>query len=102
MATITIVDPVTRIEGHLKVQATIDTVGGVQQVIDAQCTGTMFRGFENILKGRDPRDAPYLTERICGVCPVSHGMAATKALESAAGLTIPADARLLRDRKSTR
>src|SRR5512136_1737327 len=97
MATITIVDPVTRIEGHLKVQVTVDTVNGVQQVTDAQCTGTMFRGFETILKGRDPKDAPYLTERICGVCPVSHGMAATKALESAAGLTIPSDARILRN-----
>jgi len=97
MATITIVDPVTRIEGHLKVQVTIDTVNGAQQVVDARCTGTMFRGFELILKGRDPKDAPYLTERICGVCPVSHGMAATKALESATGLTIPTNARLLRN-----
>jgi hydrogenase large subunit len=97
MATITIVDPVTRIEGHLKVQVTINTVNGVQQVTDAQCTGTLFRGFELILKGRDPKDAPYLTERICGVCPVSHSMAATKALEAAAGLTIPTDARLLRN-----
>jgi len=97
MATITIVDPVTRIEGHMKVQVTIDTVGGVQQVIDAQCSGTQFRGFELILQGRDPLDAPYLTERICGVCPVSHGMASTMALESAAGLTIPADARILRN-----
>jgi len=97
MATVTIVDPVTRIEGHLKVKVTIDTVNGVQQVTDAQCTGTLFRGFETILKGRDPKDAPYLTERICGVCPVSHGMAATKALESAAGLGIPANARILRN-----
>src|SRR5512139_3027442 len=97
MATVTIVDPVTRIEGHLKVEVTIDTVGGVQKVTDAKCTGTQFRGFENILKGRDPRDAAYLTERICGVCPVSHGMAATKALESATGLAIPTDARILRN-----
>jgi hydrogenase large subunit len=97
MATITIVDPVTRIEGHLKVQVTIDTVGGQQKVTDAQCTGTLFRGFENILKGRDPKDAPYLTERICGVCPVSHGMAASLALESAAGLTAPSNARILRN-----
>lgn len=97
MATITIVDPVTRIEGHLKVQVTIDTVNGVQQVVDAQCTGTQFRGFENILKGRDPLDAPYLTQRICGVCPVSHAMASTKALESAAGLAIPKNARILRN-----
>lgn len=97
MPTITIVDPVTRIEGHMKVQVTIDTVGGVQQVIDAQCSGTQFRGFELILQGRDPLDAPYLTERICGVCPVSHGMASVKALESAAGLTIPTNARILRN-----
>lgn len=97
MATITIVDPVTRIEGHLKVEVTIDTVGGMQKVTDARCTGTQFRGFENILKGRDPRDAAYLTERICGVCPVSHGVAATKALENAAGLTIPFDARIMRN-----
>lgn len=97
MATITIVDPVSRIEGHLKVQVTIDTVGGVLQVVDAQCTGTQFRGFENILVGRDPKDAVYLTERICGVCPVSHGMAATLALESAAGLKVPSNARILRN-----
>ncbi len=97
MATITIVDPVSRIEGHLKVQVTIDTVGGYLQVIDAQCTGTQFRGFENILVGRDPKDASYLTQRICGVCPVSHGMAATLALESAAGMTVPSNARIMRN-----
>jgi hydrogenase large subunit len=97
MATITIIDPVTRIEGHLKVQVTIDIVQGVQQVVDAKCTGTLFRGFESILKGRDPKDAAYLTQRICGVCPVSHGVAASKALESAARLTIPTDARILRN-----
>ena len=97
MAIVTIVDPVTRIEGHLKVQVTIDTVGGVQQVTDARCTGTQFRGFENILKGRDPKDAAYMTQRICGVCPVSHGMAATLALEAAAGLKAPTNARLLRN-----
>ncbi|MRR34127.1 Ni,Fe-hydrogenase I large subunit [bacterium] len=97
MATVTIVDPVTRIEGHLKVEVTIDTVGGVQKVTDAKTTGTQFRGFEKILVGRDPRDAAYLTERICGVCPVSHGMAANMALEKAATLTVPANARLMRN-----
>lgn len=97
MAIITIVDPVSRIEGHLKVQVTIDTINGAQQVVDAQTTGTQFRGFENILKGRDPKDAAYLTQRICGVCPVSHGLAATLALESAAGMTVPTNARLLRN-----
>jgi hydrogenase large subunit len=81
----------------MKVQVTIDTVGGVQQVVDARTTGTLFRGFENILKGRDPQDAPYLTQRICGVCPVSHALAATLALETAAGLTVPTNARILRN-----
>src|SRR5215469_571174 len=97
MATITIVDPVTRIEGHMKVQVTIDTVGGKQQVTDAQCTGTLFRGFEKILVGRDTKDAPYITERICGVCPVSHATAASLAIENAAGITVPANARILRN-----
>ncbi|HTG82542.1 MAG TPA: nickel-dependent hydrogenase large subunit [Geobacteraceae bacterium] len=97
MSTVTIVDPVSRIEGHLKIQVTIDTVNGVQQIIDAQTTGTQFRGFELILKGRDPKDAPYVTQRICGVCPVSHNVAAVKTLEAAAGLTVPTDARLLRN-----
>jgi hydrogenase large subunit len=97
MAQITIVDPVTRIEGHMKVQVTIDTVGGKQQVTDAQCTGTQFRGFENILAGRDTKDAPMITQRICGVCPVSHGTAASLAIEHASGVTVPANARILRN-----
>ena len=98
MATvITVMDPVTRIEGHMKVEVTTDSVGGVTQIVDAKCTGTLFRGFETILKGRDPRDAPPITERVCGVCPVSHGMAATLALEAAAGLTAPANGRILRN-----
>lgn len=97
MATITIVDPVTRIEGHMKVEVAIDTVGGVQQVVDARITGTQFRGFETILKGRDPKDAAYVTQRICGVCPVSHNVAAALALEAAAGVHIPTNARILRN-----
>ena len=97
MAQITIVDPVTRIEGHMKVQVTIDTVYGKQKVTAAQCTGTQFRGFEKILVGRDTKDAPYITERICGVCPVSHATAAAMALEHAAGVTIPDNARILRN-----
>jgi hydrogenase large subunit len=88
-----IVDPVTRIEGHMKVEVTIEN----NQVVDARCTGTLFRGFEAILQGRDPRDAPVLTERICGVCPVSHGMASVMALESAAGGGPPTDALMLRN-----
>jgi hydrogenase large subunit len=97
MPTITVMDPVTRIEGHLKVEVTIDTVNGQQRVTDAKCTGTLFRGFEKILLGRAPTDAPVLTQRICGVCPVSHGLAATLALEKAAGKVQPTNARLLRN-----
>ena len=97
MAVVTVVDPVTRIEGHMKVEVTIDKVGGVNQITDAKCTGTLFRGFENILTGRDPKDAPILTQRICGVCPVSHAMASTLALDSAAGITAPANARIMRN-----
>jgi len=97
MSTITIMDPVTRIEGHLKVEVQIDPVGGENQIIDARCTGTLFRGFETILLGRDPKDAPVITQRICGVCPVSHGMASTLALESAVAQKPPANARILRN-----
>lgn len=94
---ITVMDPVTRIEGHMKVEVTIDAVGGTTQIVDAKCTGTLFRGFETILQGRDPNDAPAITERICGVCPVSHGMAATLALESAANSPAPANGRIIRN-----
>ncbi len=97
MATVTIVDPVTRIEGHLKIQITIDKVGGITKITDAKCTGTLFRGFENLLAGRDPKDATILTQRICGVCPVSHALTSTLALESAAKFTPPANARILRN-----
>jgi hydrogenase large subunit len=90
-------DPVTRIEGHMKVEVTVDTVGGMTQIVDARSTGTLFRGFETILQGRDPRDAPSITERICGVCPVSHGMAAVLALESAAGMAAPTNGRIIRN-----
>ncbi|MCX6902153.1 MAG: nickel-dependent hydrogenase large subunit [Verrucomicrobia bacterium] len=76
------IDPITRIEGHLKVEVKIDTVNGVQQVVDACSQGTLFRGFEKLLEGRDPRDATIITSRICGVCPTSHAMSAALALDS--------------------
>jgi len=97
MATITIIDPVTRIEGHMKVEVSIDTVGGRQEVIDARCTGTLFRGFEKLLEGRNPQDSTVITTKICGVCPVSHGMASVLALEDAAGFSAPDNARILRN-----
>ena len=90
-------DPVTRIEGHLNITIDIDTVNGVRQVVDAKAIGGLFRGFEKLLIGRDPRDAQHITERICGVCPVAHGMAAVKNLDAAFGVTIPDNALIMRN-----
>ena len=97
MATTIRIDPVTRLEGHMKVEVTIDTVNGKPQVVDAKSAGTLFRGFEQILQNRDPLDAPDITQRICGVCPVSHGMASSLTLEAAAGFTPPENARIMRN-----
>lgn len=97
MPTVMTIDPVTRLEGHLKIQVTVDTVKGVQQVVDARATGTLFRGFENILLNRHPFDAQHITQRICGVCPVSHGLAAVMALDAACKVTAPANARIMRN-----
>ncbi len=91
------IDPVTRIEGHLKVDVAIDTLDGVQQVTDVRTIGTLFRGFEKLLEKRDPRDAPLITSRICGVCPTSHAQAAVLALDNASGLSVPAAGRVLRN-----
>jgi hydrogenase large subunit len=90
-----VIDPVTRIEGHLKIEAIVE--GGV--VKEARSTGNMFRGLELILRGRDPRDAQVITQRICGVCPQSHGIAATLNLDSAFGIAdkIPDNARIIRN-----
>ncbi|MFC2038549.1 nickel-dependent hydrogenase large subunit [Chloroflexota bacterium] len=94
MSKITI-DPISRIEGHLKIETTVED--GV--VKDARSTGNLFRGLELILKGRDPRDAQMITQRICGVCPQSHGIAAALNLDSAFGVSdkIPDNARLMRN-----
>ena len=95
MATKVVVDPVTRLEGHLSIECQVD--GG--KVIDAQSTGTLFRGLELILQGHDPRDAQDYVQRICSVCPVTHGTAATFALDDAFGLTgqIPDTGRSVRN-----
>ncbi|HML74350.1 MAG TPA: nickel-dependent hydrogenase large subunit [Anaerohalosphaeraceae bacterium] len=90
-------DPVTRIEGHLNITISIDRVNGVQQVVDVKATGGLFRGFEKQLIGRDPRDAQHITERICGVCPVAHGMAAVKNLDGAFGVSAPDNGRIMRN-----
>jgi hydrogenase large subunit len=77
----------------MKVEVTID--GGV--VTTAKSVGTLFRGFETLMQGRHPWDAPVITARICGVCPVSHSNVSVMALDSAAGVTPPTNARLLRN-----
>lgn len=91
------IDPVTRIEGHLAVRVVIDDVNGERQVVDAYSTGTAFRGIEKVLVGRHPWDAIPITQRICGVCPVSHGLAAALAVEQATGISAPTAARILRN-----
>ncbi len=88
-----VVDPITRIEGHLRIEAEVD--GG--KVSDAWSSSTMFRGIEIILKGRDPRDAWVFTQRLCGVCTTVHAIASIRAVEDAVGANPPPNARLLRN-----
>jgi hydrogenase large subunit len=90
--TITI-DPVVRIEGHLGIDVTVDK----GEVIDAHTHGTLFRGAEIILIGRDPRDAPTITSYICGVCVSEHQIASTLSLENAAKVNVPRNAMLIRN-----
>jgi Ni,Fe-hydrogenase I large subunit len=87
------IDPITRIGGHLRVE--VDVVNGT--VRDAWSSGTMFRGMESILRGRDPRDAWLLAQRVCGSCTGVHALASVRAVENALGLTIPRNARLIRN-----
>ncbi|MBI5190197.1 MAG: nickel-dependent hydrogenase large subunit [Nitrospirae bacterium] len=88
-----VIDPITRIEGHLKLDVEIE--GG--KVKDAWTSGTLFRGFELILKGRDPRDAWQITQRVCGVCPTSHAHTSTMGLEDSFKVTPPENAVILRN-----
>jgi Ni,Fe-hydrogenase I large subunit len=88
-----IVDPVTRIEGHLRIEAQVD--GG--SVKEAWSSSTMFRGIEMILRGRDPRDAWAFTQRICGVCTTVHAIASVRAVENAIGAVPPTNARIMRN-----
>jgi hydrogenase large subunit len=87
------IDPMTRIEGHLKIE--VDIEGG--KVVEAKSDGTMYRGFEIILKGRDPRDASQLTQRICGVCPTAHGTASVRCLDNAFQVKPPTNGRIIRN-----
>ncbi len=85
--------PVTRIEGHLGIK--VDVEDG--KVARAYVSGEMFRGFENLLRGRDPLDAQYITQRICGVCPLDHGLASVLAQDMAYQLTPPDNGRIVRN-----
>src|SRR5271165_3617384 len=89
-----VVDPVTRIEGHLRVEAMLDEKGVVR---DAMSSGTMWRGIEVILQGRDPRDAWAFCERICGVCTTVHALASVRSVENALGITVPPNADIIRN-----
>jgi len=89
-----VIDPITRIEGHLRAEVEIDEESIVKE---AYVSGQLFRGIEIILKGRDPRDAGLLAGRICGVCTNSHFRAAVSSVEDAYGLHVPQNAKIIRD-----
>jgi len=89
-----VVDPVTRIEGHMRVEVNLDENNVIRNAVS---TGTMWRGLEVILKGRDPRDAWAFVERICGVCTGCHALTSVRAVEDALGIEIPKNAHLIRE-----
>src|SRR5512135_3716385 len=88
-----VVDPVTRIEGHLRIEAEVKD----GKIVDAWSSGTMWRGLEVILKGRDPRDAWAFTERICGVCTTVHALASVRSVENALAIKVPPNAEIIRN-----
>ena len=88
-----VIDPITRIEGHLRIEVEIDENNVVQK---AYSSSTLWRGIELILKGRDPRDAGLMAQRICGVCTYSHYKAGVEAVENALGVEPPYNAKLVR------
>ena len=94
MASRVVVDPVTRIEGHLRIEAMLDDKGVIR---DAMSSGTMWRGIEVILQGRDPRDAWAFCERICGVCTSIHALCSVRAVENALGIDVPPAASSIRN-----
>ena len=87
------IDPITRIEGHLRIDCEVD--GG--KVTRAWSSGQMWRGIEIILKDRDPRDAWIFTQRICGVCTTVHAIASVRAVENALNLEVPLNAQYIRN-----
>jgi hydrogenase large subunit len=94
MADRIVVDPITRIEGHLRIEVETNADGAIT---GAYSSGTMVRGIELILKGRDPRDAWAFAQRICGVCTLVHGIASVRAVENALNYTVPPNAQLIRN-----
>ncbi len=94
MATRIVIDPITRIEGHLRIEAKLDEGNTITEAYSA---GTMVRGIENILKKRDPREAWAFAQRICGVCTTVHAIASIRAVEDALGIDIPRAANLMRN-----
>lgn len=88
-----VIDPITRIEGHLRVE--MEVTDG--KVSDAWVSGGCFRGMELVVEGRTPEDAAQIVQRICGVCPVSHAHASSIAGEKAYGIAIPNNARIIRN-----
>ncbi len=88
-----VVDPITRIEGHLRIEAQMEG----DRIASAYSSGTMVRGIEIILKGRDPRDAWAFAQRICGVCTLVHGLASVRSVEDALNYQIPKNAQLIRN-----
>ncbi len=89
-----VIDPITRIEGHLRIEVEIDENNVIQE---AWASGQLFRGIETILKGRDPRDAGLIAQRICGVCTNVHYRASISAVEDAYGIEIPQNAEIIRN-----
>ncbi|MBT3389181.1 MAG: nickel-dependent hydrogenase large subunit [Chloroflexi bacterium] len=94
MAQRIVVDPITRIEGHLRIEAELDASNNIAQ---AYSSGTMVRGIELILQGRDPRDAWAYTQRACGVCTTVHSFASIRSVEDALDIKIPKAANLIRN-----
>ena len=88
-----VVDPITRIEGHLRVEVVVDDNN---VITDAFSSSTLWRGLEKVVRNRDPRDAGFLMQRICGVCTYSHYKAGITAVENALGITPPKNAELVR------
>ena len=88
-----IINPVTRISGFMEIDAIIDN----DTIVDAKTQGLLFRGFEKMLMGRNPFDAVYFTQRICGICSTAHSMASTLALEDAMGIAVSEQGKYLRD-----